>query len=388
MNQTLTVFTTITASYADSDELQLCLKMFSDALPPANWVIHTPDMLVTAQALFQQNKPTEGYVLFVKEPALLIDKQTYPLLEKHLINDSNVIVVLPSDTRNINNKVAANYYTLRGFERYSGDCCIQSDANLPYDGREPWLFLISAKNLKHLTLPENPFSLPAQLTREQVVIAMNAYSHPFFNYYNESRVDLLPFVPNSTQSLLDIGCSRGGFAEAVKTKLHCRVSGIELNRHEAQSAEKVLDRLWVGDVLSLEIQEQFDCISCLDVLEHFANPQQLLKIIRHWLTPNGRILLNVPNVGFWAIVEDLLAGRWDYVPVGILCNTHMRFYTQYSLRQLLQECGFNIITLESHRIPLPEHIEIGFNDYQKTGLRVDFDNLSTLAFTVLAEPIE
>jgi len=66
----------------------------------------------------------------------------------------------------------------------------------------------------------------------------------------------------------------------------------------------------------------------------------------------------------------------------------MRFYTQYSLRQLLQECGFNIITLESHRIPLPEHVEIGFDNYQKTGLRVDFDNLSTLAFTVLAEPIE
>lgn len=74
------------------------------------------------------------------------------------------------------------------------------------------------------------------------------------------------------------------------------------------------------------------------------------------------------------------------MPAGILCNTHLRFYTQYSLRQLLKECGFNVITLESHQVPVPEHIQAGFENYQKTGLSFDYDSLSTVSFTVLAEP--
>lgn len=385
MNQILTVFTAITASYADSDELQLCLDMLRDALPSATWIIHTPEMSLSEKALFQQNQPTDGYVLFLKEPAILMGDKVYPLLEKHLLDNPDILVVLPSDPRNIGNSLAPNYHTLRGFETYNKVFSEQDHVCSPYDEQEPWIFLISAKNLSYLTLPENIFDLPAKLPIEQVVIAQDAYAHPFFNYYSESRLDILPFVPESTQSLLDIGCSRGGFAAAVKEKLGCYVAGIEMNRHEAKSAAKVLDKLWIGNALSLDIQDQFDCISCLDVLEHIAVPQQLLNTIKHWLNPNGKILLNVPNVGFWAIVEDLLAGRWDYVPAGILCNTHVRFYTQHSLRQLLKECGFNVISIESHQTHLPEHVKNGFEQYQNTGLSVDYANLATTAFTVLAE---
>ena len=107
--------------------------------------------------------------------------------------------------------------------------------------------------------------------------------------------------------------------------------------------------------------------------------------MKYWLNPNGKILLNVPNVVFWAIVEGLLAGRWDYLPTRILCNPHARFYTQHSLRQLLKECGFNIISIESQQVPLPEHVKTGLEHYEKTGLTVDYTNLATTAFIVLAE---
>ncbi|HBV21755.1 MAG TPA: hypothetical protein DEF07_08570, partial [Nitrosomonas sp.] len=99
-------------------------------------------------------------------------------------------------------------------------------------------------------------------------------------------------------------CSRGGFATTVKKTIDCRVAGIEINRHEAEVAKTTLDALWVGDVLSLDIHDRFDCISCLDVLEHMPEPEKLLNKIKQWLTPDGNILLNVPNVGFWAVVDD------------------------------------------------------------------------------------
>ena len=43
------------------------------------------------------------------------------------------------------------------------------------------------------------------------------------------------------------------------------------------------------------------------------------------LPPGGVVVLSVPNVGHWSVVADLLAGRWDYLPAGLVCVTHLRF---------------------------------------------------------------
>ncbi|HNP26414.1 MAG TPA: class I SAM-dependent methyltransferase, partial [Nitrosomonas sp.] len=331
------------------------------------------------------NLPQTGYILFIKEPAMLASKEMYPLLKKHLEKNPETQIALPNDPSNARTILTPNYHTLRGFEQFSHELEQYDTAPIGYDGRECWLFLISAQSMSKLDLPDDPFQLPRQIPAEQIAIIPQAYTHPFYNYYRETRPDILPFVPENIQSLLDIGCSRGGFATTVKKTIDCRVAGIEINRHEAEVAKTTLDALWVGDVLSLDIHDRFDCISCLDVLEHMPEPEKLLNKIKQWLTPDGNILLNVPNVGFWAVVDDLLAGRWDYVPAGILCNTHLRFYTQLSLRKLLDSCGLSVTLLEKHCIPIPEQILTGLKGYQKSGLDVDYENLSTNAFTVLAK---
>lgn len=385
MHEPLTIFTSLTASYDDSSELRLSLEMLQSAFPHANWIMHTPDSTLSLKELVNLNSPTEGYILFIKEPAILVSEKMYPFLRKHLKDNPNILIALPNDPPNAQKILAPNYHTLRGFERFGHELSQHDYTHTDYDGRDCWLFLISASALSKLNLPEDPFQLPRQLTAELVAIIPQAYAHPFYNYYNETRSDILPFVPQNIQSLLDIGCSRGGFAATVKNKINCRTAGIEMNRHEAEVAKETLDALWIGDVLSADIPERFDCISCLDVLEHMPDPKQLLLKIKQWLTPGGSILLNVPNIGFWAVVEDLLAGRWDYVPAGILCNTHLRFYTQHTLQELLKSCGLTPILLERHCSPIPEQLRIGFRHYQEAGLEIDYDNLSTVAFTVLAK---
>lgn len=385
MNESLTVFTSLTASYADTAELQLSLEMLQKALPQAIWITHTPDTPLSMKTLIKQNLPTTGYVLFIKEPAMLVSEKMYPILKKQLTNNPDILIAMPNDPPHVRPILLPNYHTLRGFEQFSHKLSQQDNTPIDYDGRESWVFLISAQSLITLDLPEDPFQLPHQLPTEQVAIIPQAYSHPFYNYYSETRSDILPFVPQNIQSLLDIGCSRGGFAATVKKTFSCRVAGIEINRHEAETAKEILDAVWIGDVLSMDMTERFDCISCLDVLEHIPDPKVLLLKIKQWLNQDGSILLNVPNVGFWAIAEDLLAGRWDYVPTGILCNTHLRFYTQYSLQELLKSCGLVPIFWERHHIPIPEQLQTGLKHYQETGLDIDYENLSTNAFTILAK---
>jgi len=347
--------------------------------------MHTPESTLPLKTLIHQNLPDNGYILFIKEPAMLVSQSMFSILKQHLINNPDCLIALPNDPPNAGSILAPAYHTLRGFEQFSDALAHRNISSLDFDGRECWVFLTTPRVLSQFDLPENPFQLLQQLPSERIAVVPSAYVHPFYNYYSEARTDMLPYVPKNIQSLLDVGCSRGGFAAAVKKMSNCRVAGIEMNRHEAEIARPKLDALWIGDILSLDIPEKFDCISCLDVLEHLTEPEALLHKIKQWLNPGGSILLNVPNVGFWAITEDLLAGRWDYVPVGILCNTHLRFYTLHSLQTLLHNCGLEPTRVERQCIPIPERLQTGFNKYQAANLEVDYENLSTNAFTILAE---
>ena len=63
--------------------------------------------------------------------------------------------------------------------------------------------------------------------------------------------------------------------------------------------------------------------------------------MRRLLRPGGRIVLSIPNVGHYSVVEDLLAGRWDYLPIGLLCYTHFRFFTRATLASWLERLGFS-----------------------------------------------
>ena len=89
-------------------------------------------------------------------------------------------------------------------------------------------------------------------------------------------------------------------------------------------------------------------------------------------------MLSVPNVGHYSVVEDLLAGRWDYLPIGLLCSTHYRFFTRRTLEDMLHSAGlhdFEIIPQSSEPPPwlgdLPD------------GMDIDAGSLSTHGFYVV-----
>lgn len=387
-NDQLTVFTAITDSYQYSSELGLSFEMVRRALPTdAAWVVHTPDMSVSPRELIVHNLPESGNVLFIREPALLVGKGLYQVLKEILRGVGNPLAVLPSDVRGYSPGHCANYYTLRSFERFVAGLSVLGSATVPYDGRQPWMFLARAETLAVFGLAEDPFELPPGLPPEQAVIASSAYMHPFLNYYKESRAELIPHVPEEVHSLLDIGCSRGGFGAAVKEARGCRVTGVEMNRHEAAAAAKILDQVWIGDLFAIDIQEKFDCITCLDVLEHFSEPPRLLEKIKNMLNSGGKIVISVPNVGHWSVVEDLIAGRWDYIPAGILCATHLRFYTRSSLLQLLESNGLRPVYVDTICTPIPEPLKQSFAAYCSVGSETDEESLSILQYVVVAEAI-
>ena len=172
-------------------------------------------------------------------------------------------------------------------------------------------------------------------------------------YYSQARLDLLNLVPPGARKILDIGCGGGHTGASIKQRQKCHVTGIEIVAAAALHASRLLDIAICGDAIQIlpSLEDQaYDCVLMLDVLEHVEDSMALLRQAARKLTKAGVLVLCVPNVGHWSVIQGLLQGRWDYADQGILDRTHLRFFTLQSLRQLVQEAGLSIVSGTATRL--------------------------------------
>lgn len=187
-------------------------------------------------------------------------------------------------------------------------------------------------------------------------IAKGAFAHRYGDLYESPREDLLSLVPLDARDILDIGCARGCLGEILKRRQTCRVTGVDEDATLLEVAQQRLDRVIAGDIEKLidgSITGQFDCIVCGDILEHLNNPWRSVRGLRQYLKSGGRVVASVPNVANWAILYEMLKGRWDYVPFTILSGTHIRFFTKDTLRECFEDAGYRVTDLYFQSLPLP-----------------------------------
>jgi glycosyltransferase involved in cell wall biosynthesis/SAM-dependent methyltransferase len=189
-------------------------------------------------------------------------------------------------------------------------------------------------------------------------LALGTYVHRWAPVLAQPRPDLLAEVPAGAADVLDVGCATGAFAAAVRAERGCRVVGIEADPDLAAEATARVDRLVEADVEALPADAfgpEFDCIVCGDVLEHLRDPWSALAKLARWLRPGGALVATVPNVGHWSIVRDLVRGRFDYVPFGLLCWSHTRFFVRSELEHMVGEAGLALDRIVGYRdAPPPE----------------------------------
>ena len=204
--------------------------------------------------------------------------------------------------------------------------------------------------------------------------------YEFIDYYGGERADVLPLLPpdlGAESSVLEVGCGRGATAALIRERFGSRTVGIELNPEAALAAERRLDRVIRGDVQTVEPGETFDAIVAFELFEHLTDGQAFLERAAGWLRPGGRMVFSVPNVGHYSVVEDLIAGRWDYIPMGLLCATHVRFFTRRTLEDWLHAAGFDRYRIDAQTTPLPPRI-----DALPASMAPDRESLATAGFYV------
>ncbi len=155
--------------------------------------------------------------------------------------------------------------------------------------------------------------------------------------------------------VLELGCDRGLMAKTCREQEAsvCWI-GMDINKEALSFASSYTDMAVCADIEHLPLSStcRFDRIVCGDVLEHLAYPWHLLSHLRQWIKEDGLLIASFPNAGHWAIVEDLLSGRWDETPSGILCVSHLRFGTKKTWERWFAQSGWEVIRWESEKVPL------------------------------------
>lgn len=263
-----------------------------------------------------------------------------------------------------------DYQTLRGMERFLA--ARGAALSTPSDGSPPLALLARLSDLRN-----GQWRLAPRVA--------TAWVHDFSGYREQRREDMLPLLPTSPSAVLDVGGGTGGFLAAVKARHpDCRTGLVEASAAACKAARVRVDRVWQGDFMSLDIDQRFDCIAFLDVLEHVTDPAAMLHKAKGLLTREGTIIASIPNVGHWTVIADLLEGRWDYAPAGIHCITHLRYFTRHSIENLFTEAGLGIDRWEAERVPPPAWFH---TSAFAPALAIDTENLSAVAWRCRARPL-
>ena len=142
------------------------------------------------------------------------------------------------------------------------------------------------------------------------------------------------FYKKVTLRVLDIGVGRGEMLSCMKNWGHY-YHGIDISPSTVEFCKKLDLSCELVDDTEFWLknhQNQFDIITCLDVLEHIPKERliQFVEAIRNSLNKDGLAIFQVPNLqspfGYLHHFNDI---------------THISGFVEHSLNQVLLSAGFN-----------------------------------------------
>ena len=162
------------------------------------------------------------------------------------------------------------------------------------------------------------------------------------------QVDECSRTPLEGKTAMDVGCGAGLLSESL-ARLGATVTGIDaapevigVAREHAKAMGLEIDYR-AADVLDLD--GQFDLITCMEVIEHVAEPQAFLDALAKRLAPGGLLILSTPNATAWSKLLMITLGEGlGQIPR----STHDfdKFIAPDGMKPLLANAGLTCLDVE------------------------------------------
>jgi methionine biosynthesis protein MetW len=160
---------------------------------------------------------------------------------------------------------------------------------------------------------------------------------------NEILESIEPLLPAGIR-LLDVGCGDGFVFRVARARFQ-RVFGCDVALAALRRAQRAGMRTVCADLAgSLPYEDgAFDCITCLEVIEHVADPLHLLTELRRVLKSGGTLIITTPNIRYFRhVLTLLLRGRFPHTTTDTFVwgGGHFHYFTRADLQSLVERAGF------------------------------------------------
>jgi 2-polyprenyl-3-methyl-5-hydroxy-6-metoxy-1,4-benzoquinol methylase len=146
---------------------------------------------------------------------------------------------------------------------------------------------------------------------------------------------------NITGSILDFGSGQGNFLKQLKNFNYSQIAGADLMDRPQDISESI--KWIVADLNSRlpQVDETFDVIIAIEVIEHLENPRAVVREWKRLLKPGGTLIFSTPNnESYRALIALVLKGHFvsflekDY-------PAHITALTELDMKRILQESMFS-----------------------------------------------
>lgn len=178
----------------------------------------------------------------------------------------------------------------------------------------------------------------------------NWFKHPNYGLFRLLKRKIAALGCNTRMRVLDIGCGKGDFLKYLRDSgLDAELYGIDLSPNRIEGVKFIR-----GDIVKEKFDMKFNVISCLAAIEHIDSPELVIEKAKSILDDVGILLLMTDNCsGMIYKVSSFLKRIRINLPYDTLYSRHnIHFFSNGSLRMLIESMGFEVVYHRNHNYPL------------------------------------
>lgn len=176
---------------------------------------------------------------------------------------------------------------------------------------------------------------PSQTFYNSYYRDMSIYEHERDHNVHGKAREIINVHCDKNAKILDVGCSTGHLLYLLKKSDFKNLEGIDPSPECSNIAKiKFNVNVITSDLFSFKTQKKYDLIILSSVLEHLQLVEDGLQKVRKLLSPNGQVIIIVPDAGnFYKKLKE---------PFGEFSIEHINFFSEDSLYYLMRNfnCSF------------------------------------------------
>lgn len=176
--------------------------------------------------------------------------------------------------------------------------------------------------------------------------------------------------PVAEKKILDVGCGGGILSESMAQR-GAHVTGIDMGEaplavaqlHSLETGVEVSYKQNTAEDMAAQHAEEYDIVTCLEMLEHVPDPSSVIKACTDLVKPGGHVYFSTINRNPKAYIFAVLGAEYllKLLPKGT--HDYSKFIRPSELCNWVREAGLELQTMTGMTYnPFTKHYRLNDND--------------------------